>query len=125
MPFLHLRWYLHFFHGMGLGLAAMALHELAHVAAAVALGVKVRKVGLGWKGMYTVRDIGPPEKNMLISLAGPLLNLALILPWHWWPTFGLANLCCGLVNLLPISGSDGERVLRCWQQMHAQPSSEV
>jgi membrane-associated protease RseP (regulator of RpoE activity) len=118
MTFLNLHWYFPFFQGMGLALVAMAFHEAAHILAAQALGVRVKKVGFGWKGMYTVRDPGTPNKNLPISLAGPLMNLALILSWHWFPTFGLANLVCGFVNLLPIEGSDGARVQRCWQQMH-------
>ena len=118
MPFLHLRWYFPVFQGTGLGLIAMVFHEAAHIAAAMALGIRVKRVGMGWKGMYTVREPGTPGQNLPISLAGPLMNLLLILSWHWFPTFGLANLCCGVVNLLPIQGSDGERVKRCWQQMH-------
>lgn len=118
MPFLSLGWYLPVLHGMGLGLIAMAFHEAAHIVVAMALGLRVKKIGWSWKGMYTVRDPGPPEKNLIVSMAGPLLNLALILTWHWFPTFGLANLCCGAVNFLPIEGSDGARILRCWQQMH-------
>jgi hypothetical protein len=118
MSFLSLRWCLPFFHGMGLGLLAMAFHEAAHIVVAIALGVRIKKIGLGWKGMYTVRDPGPPAKNMLVSLAGPLVNLALILSWHWFPTFGLANFCCFAANAVPIQGSDGDRALTCWQQMH-------
>jgi Zn-dependent protease len=109
---------------MGLGLVAMVFHEAAHVVAALALGLRVKRVGMGWKGMYTVRDPGPPNKNLVISLAGPLINLALILSWHWLPTFGLANLVCGVVNLLPIEGSDGARVRRCWQQMHGKDTAD-
>jgi hypothetical protein len=118
MHFLSLRWYLPVLQGMGLGLLAMAFHEAAHIFVAIALGVRVKKIGLGWKGMYTVRDPGPPDKNLLVSLAGPLVNLALILSWHWFPTFGLANLCCWAANFVPIQGSDGDRALTCWQQMH-------
>ena len=118
MPFLNLHWCFPILQGMGLGLVATMLHEGAHVVAALALGIEIKSVGLGWKGVYTVRNPGPPGKNLLVSLAGPLTNLALILAWHWSPTFGLANLCIGAVNLLPIEGSDGMRVKRCWQQMH-------
>jgi Zn-dependent protease len=114
----NLRWFFPVVEGMGLGLGAMALHEVGHVVAAIGLGVEVKKVGLGWRGMYTVRDPGTPVKNMLVSLAGPLTNLLLILFWHWWPVFGMANMCVGLTNLLPIGGSDGLRVWRCWQEMH-------
>jgi Zn-dependent protease len=113
-----LRWFFPVFRGMGFGLVAMVFHEAAHIFCALALGLKVKKVGVGWKGMFTVRDPGLPQENLLISLAGPLMNLALLVFWHWEPTFGLANLCTGLVNLLPIKGSDGSRILRCWQMMH-------
>jgi Zn-dependent protease len=124
MPFLSLRWYLPILEGMGLGLVAMAFHETSHIVAALALGIRVKKVGLAWKGMFTVRDVGPPNKNLLISLAGPLMNLALVLCWHWLPTFGLANLVCGVVNLLPIQGSDGIRIQRCWQEMRTKNLSD-
>ena len=118
MPSLNLHWCLPILKGMGAGLVAMTVHEAAHVLAALALGIAVKKVGMGWKGMYTVRDHGTPGKNLLVSLAGPLTNLALLLFWHWLPLFGLANLCIGAVNLLPIEGSDGARVMNCWEQMH-------
>jgi Zn-dependent protease len=117
MPSLNLHWILPILEGMALGLGAMLLHEAAHIGTAYALGIEVKKVGLGWKGLYTVRAPGTPGKNMFVSLAGPLTNLVLILTWHWWPTFGLANFCVGFANLIPIEGSDGKRVLRCWQQM--------
>lgn len=117
---LNLHWIFPILRGMGLGLGAMALHETAHIATAYALGIEVKKVGFGWKGLYTVRAPGTPGKNLFVSLAGPLLNLVLILTWVWWPIFGLANLCTGVVNLLPIEGSDGQRVLRCWLLMRAR-----
>jgi hypothetical protein len=103
---------------MGFGLLAMVFHEAAHIIVALILGIKIKKIGLGWKGMYTVREPGSVEKNLYASLAGPLMNLVLILCWHWYPIFGLANLCCGVVNFLPIEGSDGARILSCWRQMH-------
>ncbi len=112
-------WFIPFFEGLLLGLLAMVLHEAAHIAMARAVGIKVKSVGVGWKGMYTVREAGPPAKNLLISFAGPLINLLLILCWPWWPVFGLANFCCGVANLLPIQGSDGDRMLKCWREMRS------
>ena len=117
MPFFHLRWYLPLLQGMAIGLVAMVSHEVAHIATALALGIKVKRVGVGWKGIYTVRAPGPPGKSIVVSLAGPVLNLALLPFWHLLPIFGLANLCCGVVNLLPIEGSDGLRALRLWRRM--------
>jgi Zn-dependent protease len=115
-----LDWFFPFFQGILFGLLAMALHEAAHVVAAIAVGIKVKSVGFCWKGIYTVREAGPPAKNVVVSLAGPLANVALMLCWAWSPTFGLANLCFAAFNLLPIQGSDGDRVLKCLHQMQNQ-----
>jgi Zn-dependent protease len=117
MSSLNLHWAVQILQGMGLGLGAMVLHEAAHVVTAMALGIDIKRVGLGWKGIYTVRSPGTPGKNLIISLAGPLTNLVLLSFWHWSPTFGMANICMGVVNLLPIEGSDGLRILRCWQKI--------
>jgi membrane-associated protease RseP (regulator of RpoE activity) len=120
MPSVNLHWFFPIVEGMALGLGAMTLHEAGHIVAAVILGVDVKRVGLGWRGMYTVREPGTPVKNMLVSLAGPLTNLLLIASWYWWPVFGMANMCVGVTNLLPIGGSDGLRVWRCWERMHGK-----
>lgn len=118
MPFLFVKWFFPVFQGLLLGVLAMTLHEAGHLLAALAVGIKVKNVGFCWKGMYTVREPGPAAKNVLVSLAGPMVNVVLMFTWHWSPTFGLANLCFALCNLLPIEGSDGERILSCWRDMH-------
>ncbi len=119
LQWIFVHWLLPTLEGICLGLVAMALHEAGHILAAHAVGIKVRRVGLSWQGMYTVREPGPPAKNLLVSFAGPLVNLLLTLIWPLSPIFGLANLCCGACNLLPIRGSDGDRMLRCWGEMRA------
>lgn len=118
-----LAWFFPFFLGIFCGILAMLLHEIGHILAALALGIRVRTVGLRWKGLYTVREAGPPTKNALVSLAGPLTNALLIVLWVHWPTFGLANLCFAFFNLLPIQGSDGERILVCLRDIRAQRPS--
>ena len=120
MPFLHLNWYFPFFLSCFFGVAAMALHESAHIAAALALGIRIKKVGVNWKGLYTMRESGPANKSLLVALAGPLINLTLIASWHWLPNFGLANFCFAVFNLLPIRGSDGKRALKCWSETHPE-----
>ena len=118
-----LAWFFPFFKGLLLGCAAMVLHEAAHIIAAITLGVKVKKVGVKWnKGIFTVREAGSPLQNMLIALAGPLMNFLLIVTIVWAPTFGMANFCYALANLLPIDGSDGSRVLNCWHQIRKGPT---
>ena len=117
-----LDWFSPFFRVLCFGLLAMAVHEAAHFVAARALGIKVKRVGFNRKGLYTVREAGPPAKNLIVSFAGPLINLLLMLLWPWSPMFGLANLCFGVCNLLPIMGSDGDRMLSIWKEMHKAPA---
>lgn len=104
-----------------LGLSAMLLHEFGHLATSLMVGIKVKSVGLCTKGMYIVREAGSPMKNLLISLAGPLTNVALILIfWGHSPKFVLANMCLAICNLAPVRGSDGDRVLHCIEQMQGE-----
>ena len=114
-------WFFPSFRGLLLGVAAMLLHEGGHLLSALALGIRVKRVGIKWnKGIYTVREAGSPSRSLLIALAGPMMNLLLILFWQWSPTFGLANLCYAVANLLPIEGSDGSRIMSCWEQLRTR-----
>jgi Zn-dependent protease len=108
------------FQGFLLGIIAMALHEAGHLLAAPLVGIKIKTVGLRWKGLYTVREAGPPAKNMVVSLAGPAVNLVLLACWPLSHSFGLANFCFCFFNLLPMEGSDGDRVWRCWVEMRRE-----
>jgi Zn-dependent protease len=112
-----LAWLFPFFQGLLLGIIAMAFHEAGHIVTAPLVGIKIKTIGLTWKGLYTVREAGPPAKNLIVSLAGPLTNLSLLLLWPLSPKLGLANLCFAFFNILPIEGSDGERVWTCWRQV--------
>jgi len=97
---------------MALGIPAMLLHELGHIAVALLCGVKVKKVGLSRVGLYTVREAGPRWANLGISLAGPLFNLLLAVALRdLLPTFAFVNLIAFLFNLLPIPHSDGRRIV--------------
>ena len=96
-------------------LLAMVLHELGHLVTARVLGVKVHRVGICWKGIYTVREAGAPEQNIRISMAGPLVNVLLMALWPVSPLFAFANLLCAASNLLPLPGTDGYRILNLLQ----------
>jgi len=120
-----LAWFVPFFQGLGLGLIAMVFHEAGHLIAAPLVGIRIKTVGLKWKGLYTVREAGPPEKNILVSLAGPLTNLLLLALWPLSRKFGLANLCFAFFNMLPIEGSDGDRIWRCWRAIKKSRQERV
>lgn len=113
-----MHWVFAFLNGLGIGVLAMLLHEAGHIAAALALGVRVKNVGIQWnKGLYTVRESGSCQQNLLIALAGPFVNLLLVATEPWLPVFSMANFCYALANMLPIEGSDGFRVAACWRNI--------
>ena len=110
-------WFAPILAGIGCGISAMILHEAGHAITAIALGVNVKRVGLRSQGIFIVRETGTRVKDLLISLAGPSTNVMLCLIFHRHMTFALANLCFAVCNLLPISGSDGERALACLRRV--------
>lgn len=95
------------------GLAGMFLHEIAHMAAAIALKVKIHQIGVNWRGPYIRREFGTLNQNIIITLSGPGVNLWLAWMFHRvCPSFALCNLVLGVSNLLPTSASDGTRAVR-------------
>jgi Zn-dependent protease len=97
---------------MLLGVPAMVLHECGHVVTALLCGVKVKRVGVCSRGLYTVREPGPKWSNIAVSAAGPLVNLVLAVAlWNSMTTFAEVNVIACLYNLLPIPNSDGSRIL--------------
>jgi len=124
MHYLLTHWLISLAGTLFLGLSAMVLHEFGHLVTSLMVGIKVKSGGLCMKGMYIVREAGSPAKNLLVSLAGPLTNVALILLfWHTSPKFVLANFCLALFNLLPVTGSDGDRALLCLEQMQKESTT--
>jgi Zn-dependent protease len=121
--------------GLRLGLAvgaalvvSLLLHEVGHMLAAIMLRVPVREFGLCLRGAYNCRAYaGRRRGEVLISAAGPLMNLFLVLPLLYLPVIGtklaLCNLMICVVNLLPLPSSDGLRILRTI--LLSRPASQV
>lgn len=94
-------------------LVGLLLHEAAHAATAVSLGLRVKRFGMNWRGPYTVRETGAPLTNALVIIAGPFINIMLaVLTWQYSVPFALANLALGLTNLFPTRNSDGAKFAR-------------
>ena len=93
------------------GLLVIALHEAAHIAAAWSLGIRIKRLGVSWKGPYIVRECGTPLGNMITTLAGPFANLLLAAVWPVAHQFAVINLIFGISNLVPFGGTDGQRAL--------------
>lgn len=87
---------------------SLVIHELGHIVTALCLGLKIRRVGISWKGPYIVRESGAPFQNALVTFAGPLANLITAALCHG--DLRLYGLVLGLTNLIPAWGSDGQRL---------------
>ncbi len=108
-----------------LAIGAAVLHEGGHLLAARFLRVEIRGIeinGFGVKillgdGLLSYRD------EALIAAAGPAVNLLcvfLLLPFlRRWPSadrllfFASASFLLAVINLLPLRGFDGGRLLGC------------
>jgi len=94
--------------------ASLAAHEAGHAVAAALTGTKFFAVGLCLKGAYIRRNCATGATELLISSAGPLVNL--IMAMSLWNNHGLfqwlaqMNLFLAVINLLPYRGSDGQRI---------------
>lgn len=93
-------------------LIALIAHELGHVLVARLFGVPVKKFGISWTGPYVRRARTTGWREVAVCLAGATVNLLMALAFwnisHW---FALFNLTAGVVNLLPITNSDGSHAL--------------
>jgi Zn-dependent protease len=113
--------------GLPLGallLASLLMHEVGHMVAATLFGVQVHEFGLRLGGAYTRRAYATTRRDeVLISAAGPLMNLCLALPLSFLPHFGtqlaLGNLALCVINLLPLPSSDGLHILRTIRSANA------
>ena len=101
---------------------AALLHELGHVAMAAVCGIRLRECQIGIYGAGLVPDGGVYSygQEIALCLAGPLVNLLCASVGLWflnenagafWANFVFSSLALGLLNLLPIRGFDGGRIL--------------
>ena len=105
--------------GVGLlpwGLIACAVHELGHVAAALAFGGRAERLSLtavGAELSFSYRAPLSYGQDSLVALAGPAANLLLGGLFFWLDRQlpAVLSLGIGAFNLLPILPLDGGRVL--------------
>lgn len=125
-------------------LAAALFHELGHLAAARLLCIPVKEIRFEFSGVRICTDTGLTSyrQEILLSLAGPLVNLILatlsfcavgaersfgtllslgmellsggeISVANSLGFFALSSLIQALTNLLPVNSFDGGRILYC------------
>ena len=97
--------------------ASLLVHELAHTFAARYFGVAVHGIGIQFTGAYTRRKYASrPQQDAMIAAAGPVASVVVVFAAAAIPKVGLWvaawNICIVALNLLPIAGTDGHRILR-------------
>lgn len=105
---------------------SLIVHEIGHVAMALALGVKVVEIEiLPFGGQAKIEDFTglEPDREIYIALAGPAISLSLAgifyflrpeIASSYLPLFININLFLGVFNLCPALPMDGGRILRAF-----------
>jgi Zn-dependent protease len=102
--------------GAFLVILSLMIHELAHVFVARAFDVRVYEIGIKFIGAYTRRQSARCRlQELAISAAGPSATVLLFLGLFFVPRIGpwlsAWNFAIAVLNLLPLSGTDGRRIL--------------
>jgi Zn-dependent protease len=96
-------------------ISAIVIHECGHALAAWIFRFRFIGIGFGILGPY-LRVFGNyrRKQNAIVALAGPGANCLAggILATLGMPVIGLLVAAVGIVNLLPIPGSDGLKAIR-------------
>jgi stage IV sporulation protein FB len=94
------------------------VHELAHLLVGILLKLKPKSAQImpfGFSIYFEDYSKQYEIKKILIALAGPVINLVLVVMgciYNWKEQIIYANLLIGLFNLIPLYPLDGGRVLK-------------
>lgn len=103
-------------------LLCMLAHEVGHILVARFYHVPVKGIGVNWLGIYVRRARARGWPEIATCMAGATMNLTLaVVFWNVNSWFALCNLIVGLVNVLPITNSDGSHALDAIHAMHRAP----
>ena len=94
-------------------LVAIAVHELAHLAALWAFKVRILGVCVKVTGIRIHTQHMEGARELLCAAAGPMGSFLLICISELWPQLAVCGFIQGFFNLLPLGNSDGARILRC------------
>lgn len=97
-------------------LAAYLVHESGHLIVGWLVGLRLKSVGVGLRGIYIRHESGYAWQHVLTLAGGPLASFLMASLFWMHPVtrgglFALANLMMGAVNLLPFGSSDGMQMV--------------
>ncbi len=98
-------------------LSSVLLHELGHLAAATLFHKKIKELRIMPSGIsILLPNASSYREEILVAAAGPLMNLLYLAVSFRFPsklaeTAGTVSLLLGGLNLLPLEGFDGGRIL--------------
>lgn len=118
-----------FFDDTGLGLTSLVmcmLHEAAHLIVMLLLNIppcRVKFYGAGIAISARRLEYRADLERCAVYAAGCALNFALAAVfWHFGNgILSAVNLCIGMLNMLPIGGLDGARLLRVFAERFFEP----
>lgn len=99
------------------------VHEIGHLLSGVILGLKVKSINIMPFGIsINFEDYSNKYliKKIIIALAGPLVNLIIIILGlynSWSEEIIYSNILIGMFNLIPIYPLDGGRILKYITQL--------
>ena len=107
---------------------SLALHEAGHILVALLTGTTICECGVSHKGPYIARKAASSGRyELMIASAGICVNILLALAlWfgsammHWLAGI---NLFLAASNMLPLFGSDGQRIVRLLRKKYASSQS--
>lgn len=100
---------------------AASIHEAGHYLMLCRLKMPPSRLTISFTG--AAMEIGSLSyrEEVLAAAAGPTLSLILALLWPLCPKTALYSLILGLVNLFPVPGLDGYRILQGLMQEKLEP----
>ncbi len=109
---------------------SVTIHELGHifVARLRSIGVSEFKLGIFGAAIFPREQLFSYKDEIFLCLGGPaanLLSVAVCLLFKISPSslFIMSSLALGALNMLPIKGFDGGRILSAFLNMHLSPKA--
>lgn len=106
---------------LALSYISIALHEGAHLGAAMLYGCRVKEISVGCFGMKLDADLGDSlTQRLIIRIAGPIMSFLIFVILQWLPESSLQskladiNLIICIINLLPVVPLDGGMLILDW-----------